>query len=121
LRESEQRYRLLAESISDVIFTSDAELRLNYVSPSVQPVLGYSPDWLIANGFHSTAANPHQLANLYQLLDRVRAALGNPQRLAELRASFPPQLFLFDCIRADGHKLPVELRIVPMWDDHGRF
>ncbi|HLD66674.1 MAG TPA: EAL domain-containing protein [Pseudomonas sp.] len=121
LRDSEQRYRLLAESISDVIFSSDSNLQLNYVSPSVQPILGYESDWVMTNGFHSIAANPRQLASLNLLMARVRNALGDPQRLADLRERLPPQLFLFDCLRADGRKIPVELRIVLMWDEHGRF
>lgn len=121
LRESERRYRLLAESISDVIFTSDRQLQLNYVSPSVQPVLGYSSDWIIANNFIGTAANPRQLNGLFVLLERVRNALGDPQRLAELRRSLGAQLFLFDCLRADGRKIPVELRVMLMWDEHGSF
>jgi len=121
LRTSEQRYRLLAESISDVIFSTDAQLQLNYVSPSVMPVLGYDSEWALANGFQSLATNPRQLSGFYALLDRVRNALGDPQRLAELRAEFLPQLFVFDALRADGQKIPVELRLVPMWDDSGRF
>lgn len=121
MRDSERRYRLLAESISDVIFTSDRELKLNYVSPSVQPVLGLSPEWVIDHGFNGTVANPRQLASLFVLMDKVNHALGDPQRLAELRSQLPPQLFLFDCLRADGRKIPVELRIMLMWDEHGRF
>ncbi len=121
LRTSEQRYRLLAESISDVIFSTDSHLQLNYVSPSVKPVLGYDSEWALANGFQSLATNPRQLIGFYALLDRVRNALGDPQRLAELRAQFLPQLFVFDALRADGQKIPVELRLVPMWDDSGRF
>jgi diguanylate cyclase (GGDEF)-like protein/PAS domain S-box-containing protein len=121
LRTSEQRYRLLAESISDVIFSTDADLQLNYVSPSVTQVLGYDSQWALANGFHSLAANPRQLSGFYALLERVRNALGDPQRLAELRTEFLPQLFVFDALRADGQKIPVELRLVPMWDDNGRF
>jgi diguanylate cyclase (GGDEF)-like protein/PAS domain S-box-containing protein len=121
MRESERRYRLLAESISDVIFTSDREINLNYVSPSVQPVLGLSPEWVIEHGFNGTVANPRQLASLFVLMDKVNHALGDPQRLAELRDQLPPQLFLFDCLRADGRKIPVELRIMLMWDEHGRF
>ncbi|MDP2745898.1 EAL domain-containing protein [Pseudomonas sp.] len=121
LRTSEQRYRLLAESISDVIFSTDAQLQLNYVSPSVMPVLGYDSEWALTNGFQSLATNPRQLSGFYALLDRVRNALGDPQRLAELRAEFLPQLFVFDALRADGQKIPVELRLVPMWDDSGRF
>jgi diguanylate cyclase (GGDEF)-like protein/PAS domain S-box-containing protein len=121
LRDSEQRYRLLAESISDVIFSTGNNLQLNYVSPSVEPMLGYGPDWVLANGFHGLATNPQQLAGLYVLLEQVRCALGDPQRLDELRDKFPPQLFVFDCLRADGRKIPVELRLVPMWDEHGCF
>jgi hypothetical protein len=29
------------------------------------------------------------------------------------------QLFLFDCLRADGRKIPIELRLVLVWDEHG--
>ena len=121
LRTSEQRYRLLAESISDVIFSTGSDLQLNYVSPSITAVLGYDSEWALSNGFHSLATNPRQLNGFYELLERVRCALGDPQRLAELRAQFLPQLFVFDALRADGQKIPVELRLVPMWDDSGRF
>lgn len=121
LRDSEQRYRLLAESISDVIFSTDSALNLNYVSPSVEPVLGYSVNWVIANSFYSLAANPQQLEGLNLLLERIRDALGERDRLNRLRDELPDQLFVFDCLRADGHKIPVELRLVLMWDESGRF
>jgi len=42
LRESERRYRLLAENAKDVIWTSDLDLRLTYVSPSVKLLRGYT-------------------------------------------------------------------------------
>jgi hypothetical protein len=41
--------------------------------------------------------------------------------MSELRQQFQPQLLVFDCLRADGQQIPVELRLVPMWDAHGRF
>ena len=44
LRESESRYRLLAEKMNDIIFTQDLSLRTTYVSPSVEKVLGFSPE-----------------------------------------------------------------------------
>ncbi len=121
LRDNEQRYRLLAESISDVIFSTDSALSLNYVSPSVEPVLGYTVNWMMANSFYGLAANPQQLDGLNLLLDRIRDALGERDRLNRLRDELPDQLFVFDCLRADGHKIPVELRLVLMWDENGRF
>ncbi|UFQ98348.1 EAL domain-containing protein [Pseudomonas wenzhouensis] len=121
LRDSEQRYRLLAESISDVILSTDSLLRLNYVSPSVEPLLGYSVDWVMSNNIFSLAANPQQLSGLNLLLERIRDSLSESDRLDRLREELPDQLFVFDCLRADGHKIPVELRLVLMWDEYGRF
>jgi diguanylate cyclase (GGDEF)-like protein/PAS domain S-box-containing protein len=121
LRDSEQRYRMLAESISDVIFSTDSRLNLNYVSPSVQAVLGYDAEWIFQNGWQSTIANPQQLTGIYQLMDRVSKALDRPDHLALLRSQVQTQLFLFDCLRADGRKIPIELRLVLVWDEQGSF
>lgn len=46
LQDSEKRYQLLAENVTDVIFTTDLELNLTYVSPSVRLLLGYDADSL---------------------------------------------------------------------------
>ncbi|MEZ1317292.1 EAL domain-containing protein [Pseudomonas fluorescens] len=121
LRDSEQRYRMLAESISDVIFSTDSQLSLNYVSPSVQSVLGYDVDWIFRNGWQTTIANPQQLSGIFSLMDRVSKALDKPEQLALLRSQVQTQLFVFDCLRGDGRKIPIELRLVLVWDEHGAF
>jgi len=43
LRESEALYRLLAENVTDVIWTADVVGHVTYVSPSVKYLLGYQP------------------------------------------------------------------------------
>ncbi|EJL09339.1 sensor domain-containing protein [Pseudomonas chlororaphis] len=121
LRDSERRYRMLAESISDVIFSTDSKMALNYVSPSVQSVLGYDVEWIFQNGWQSTIANPQQLTGIYALMERVSKALDKPEQLARLRNQVQTQLFLFDCLRADGRKIPIELRLVLVWDELGAF
>lgn len=47
LEDTEKRYQLLAENVSDVIFTSDLELNLTYLSTSIEHLLGYTSDELI--------------------------------------------------------------------------
>ncbi len=51
LRESEERYRNLVESISDVVYAIDSNGVLTYISPIVKNTLGYEPDELIGRQF----------------------------------------------------------------------
>ena len=43
-RESERKYRLIAENMSDIIGVFNVDASLNYVSPSLETVLGYRPN-----------------------------------------------------------------------------
>ncbi|HUN56124.1 MAG TPA: PAS domain S-box protein [Smithella sp.] len=44
LKESERQYRLLAEKMSDVVWIVDMNLKMVYVSPSVEKLLGFSQE-----------------------------------------------------------------------------
>ncbi len=48
LRESERLYRLLAENVTDVIWTIDMNLRFTYLSPSVIRMRGFSAEETMA-------------------------------------------------------------------------
>jgi PAS domain S-box-containing protein len=47
LKQSENKYRLLADNVSDVIFVLDMNLIYTYVSPSVKILIGYEPEELL--------------------------------------------------------------------------
>ena len=51
LRQSEEKYRLHFENVSDVIFSFDREFRILSMSPSVKQMLGYSTEELIGKRF----------------------------------------------------------------------
>jgi PAS domain S-box-containing protein len=44
VRESERRYRLLADNVSDVIWAMDMDFNYTYISPSVERVRGFTPE-----------------------------------------------------------------------------
>ena len=48
LRDSEERFRLLTENVVDAIWIMDPkELRIIYISPSAEAIIGYAPDELM--------------------------------------------------------------------------
>lgn len=53
-QKNEQRYRLLAENATDVVWIMDMELNLKYVSPSIESVFGFSPDEAISHNLYET-------------------------------------------------------------------
>ena len=44
IRQSENKYRILADNINDVIFVLDMNLKYTYISPSVKILRGYEPE-----------------------------------------------------------------------------
>jgi PAS domain S-box-containing protein len=48
MRESNERYRLLAENVSDVLFIRDMNFNFTYISPSVEKLTGYSVEEAMA-------------------------------------------------------------------------
>ena len=51
LKESEEKYRLHFENVTDVIYSLDQEFRVISISPSVEKVLGYRPEELTGRVF----------------------------------------------------------------------
>lgn len=98
VRERDQTIRLLAERASDVIFRyrRAPQSGVEYVSPSVERVLGISPERLIhERGLLETLVHPDDTAFLEQL---DGAALASSLVMARLR-------------RADGTWVPLEISI----------
>ncbi len=66
----EQRFRSLVQDMSDVIAVFDAGATINYISPSIQRVLGFHPEEQI--GTSSLAlVHPEDLAGIRRLLATV--------------------------------------------------
>jgi diguanylate cyclase (GGDEF)-like protein/PAS domain S-box-containing protein len=78
LRASQARYQLLADNMSDVLWVMDVDGgRIEYLSPSVQQLLGYSSEEFAAQGFG--AAMPEKLYQLFLQNNAARAQLFRQQ------------------------------------------
>jgi len=44
LRESERRFKLITEKMTDIVWIADMNLRTVYVTPSIEKVLGFTPE-----------------------------------------------------------------------------
>lgn len=51
LRESEEKYRRDFNNVSDVIYSYDLDLKIINISPSVEKILGFTPDEMIGKAF----------------------------------------------------------------------
>lgn len=69
-RESERRFRLLAESTTDVVIWSNLDTTRRYVSPAVERVLGYTPEELIGTK-PTDFVHPEEVAVYGHLLDQL--------------------------------------------------
>ncbi len=98
LRESNRRYRALAEHAGDVVAEIDAELRIAFVSPNVASIVGVAPsEWL---GREATGILiPEEAA------PRVREAIAS---VGQQERSGPVMQFRFDTVHAEGHPIVLE-------------
>jgi PAS domain S-box-containing protein len=71
LRESEARYRLLADHATDMIVRADLSGKRNYVSPASKDLLGYNPDELVGTR-PQNFVHPDEAARLTEVFSKLR-------------------------------------------------
>jgi diguanylate cyclase (GGDEF)-like protein/PAS domain S-box-containing protein len=78
--ESESRYRLLADNVTDVIWTTDMDLRVTYVSPSVTRLRGYAVQEVLGQSVHEALTPDSAAVGLAALEEELARENGrNPE------------------------------------------
>ncbi len=102
LEESEERFRLHFDSISDVIYTMDRTFTITSISPSVERLLGYKPEEIIGKTF----------ADLNMLsLEYLEQGFVNSQKLFSGQRT---NASLYEFITKDGTKKFGEISGAPL-------
>jgi len=112
LQESEEKYRLLAENVTDIIFVLDMNLNLTYVSPSAAPLFGYSLE-----------EAPNLKMKDFMTPDSLTRAMDSFQKWAALAKEkedikIPPMEYEY--VRKDGSTFWGEIKVTSLRDSKGR-
>ena len=115
LRESEEKYRLIAENATDVIWTADLTLKPVYISPSIEKLRGYTVEEAMQEPFEATltpASLEHAGQTLQAALEREKMGI-KESRLVE------PIALEYTC--KDGSTVWAESSITYMRDAAGQL
>ncbi len=88
LRESEEKYRFLTENIKDIIWTVDMEGRLTYISPSIEHMLGYTPEEIMAMPMNEYIVQEDYDAKMTKLMEELANPPGERIQTVTLQAQY---------------------------------
>ena len=106
LRESEEKYRTILESIEEGCFETDIDGNLTFFSNPFLKILGYSRNELLG-GNTSSYTSPDTAAGMERITERLRET-GKPENVTD-----------YDVIRKDGTNLTLELSVSLLKDQDG--
>ncbi len=113
LRESESRYRLLAENVRDVIWTLDANLHPMFVTPSIEEITGYSTE-----EFLKLPLDVHLPRKFHKRFSTIRRFLNNELKNG---SNISSRLWEFQFICKDGKTIWLETLTSGTWNEDESF
>ncbi len=108
LRSSEERYRYLVASSPDLVWVTDAEGTLTFISDSARTMLGFEPAEIVGRRYEEIFAP----AARRDATVRFRWVTRHPKAVHRMRLPFR---------HADGYDVLVEISGTGMTDETGRF
>lgn len=101
LTKSEEKYRVLAETSADGVFTTDVLGRLVYINPSLEKLMGRRKSKILATSFKDYLSESSVYA-FQQIIVDIRK---NDQRMENIELGI---------IHEEGYEIPVEANIAPL-------
>lgn len=115
LRESEERFRFLAEKMADIIWTVNLNFQTTYVSPSIEKILGFTPEERKRQTLEEMIT-PDSLEKVQRMFleefRRDEAGNDDPDRSVTVEVEY---------YRKDGSTVWLENKVKAMRDGSGRI
>lgn len=112
LVSSEEKYRLLAENVTDVIWVFDTKtFKFTYISPSVFKLRGFTAEEAIQQNLDETLTSKSSV--------QVQSVF--PERIAEFKATGKPKVYVdeLEQLHKDGSIIPIEVSSTFIADEMG--
>ncbi len=108
LRQSEEKYKSLVESSTDIIWETNKEGLYTYVSPQIETILGYTPDETIGKSPYDYIAD--------DLLTKINTSIESDDETTR-----PFYLLVNKFKHRDGHLVYFETSGIPVYDNIGKL
>jgi len=102
--KSEEKYRVLAETSADGVFTTDILGRLTYVNPSLERLLGRRKGEILATPFRDCLSE----SSVYLFQQAVLEIRKSKKKVENIE---------LDIIHKEGYEVPIEVNIAPLTKD----
>ncbi|MFO7784896.1 MAG: PAS domain S-box protein [Desulfatiglandales bacterium] len=115
LRESEEKFRFIAEKMADIVWTVDLRLNTTYVSPSIEKVLGFTPEERKQQSLEdmlTTESFQRVITEFSKALQHEDEGDVEPDRSVTIEVEY---------YHKDGSTLWMENSMKPMRDHHADF
>jgi len=114
LKQSEEKYRLLADNMEDVIWQTTPDLMFTYISPSIGKQRGYDPSEVLGRPIWEFLA-PNEIEPI-----KAKVA-GRLELLRSNRVGYVPEPYETEQVRKDGTTLWTETMATPVFNDEGQL
>ncbi|WP_221797814.1 sensor domain-containing protein [Oceanobacter mangrovi] len=118
IADSEARYRLVAENMTNIVWSTDTRLRFTFISSSIERLLGYSPQELQQLGV-GAIFNQREIRQLFrEFKHSIQVTMQQHHEITNRNVLIQQDI---QARSKNGQRFVLELQASLLWDDNGEM